>query len=115
MTPIDHQAASLAVRRERSRLRKQVERYAGKGCRDAGMLTLAEVLAAKPDCLQRTSLWDALHWVPRVTDGDVRKLMRDADIHSDYRLIGELSSRQLDLLLHALRSPVLNGTMEDAA
>lgn len=107
MSPLDG-AASLAVRQSRAELRRRVKAVPNeRGARDVGLALLADVLAERPACLDRTMLWDVLGWVPRITEANRRRIMRHADIHTDVRLVGELTDRQLGLLLNVLRSPIL--------
>lgn len=97
-------ALSNDVRSQRREIRVVVKAARPKR---AGMARLADELEGRPACLNRVRIWDALDWVSHMDQRSIALLLRHAGVRNEFRLLGELSDRQVEALVFALRSPAL--------
>lgn len=102
--------ASLDLRQQRAAARRRVEQFQGQGRLAAGMRELADVLDERHWAVERTRLWDVLGWVPRIDDARRWRLLGACGVRSPYRLVEELTDRQIAALAAALRTPCPGGT-----
>jgi hypothetical protein len=73
--------------------------------KDQSMAVCANVLAERHDCLQTTRLWDVLLCCRRMDKTTVHRVLAHAGVIDMYRLIGQLTDRQIDVICLVLRSP----------
>lgn len=92
---------ALAERRARAVLKADVHGPTAKRDRRGALTRLASVLRDNPPCLQRTLLWSTLGWVPLLSDAE-REAFLEAIGASTWKIVGELTDRQRNLLCDAL-------------
>lgn len=82
--------AGMASRALRAQLREEIR----SGNINFGRKRLAGIIAADHASLATLRVWDALLWVRRIQEREVRSHLHAADVLDPYRLIGELTERQ---------------------
>lgn len=92
--------ASLELRRARAALKRQVRANPPRSARGE----LAAIIDNLPTELDTMLIWDLLGWTPYLSDDRKRRILRNAGIHSPYRLVRELTERQLARLAIELRA-----------
>lgn len=95
------------VRWQRAQFKRRI-RDAATRSDHAGWLELAAIIAERPPSLRTARLWDVLGWAPYEA-GVRRRIFAHVGVISEFRTIGELTDRQIALLVQAIRSPVTRG------
>lgn len=94
-------ARSNEIRGERSRLRRSLREAGGR--RQTKLPLLADILEARPSSLDTVLVWDLLAWASVVRPDDRKAILLAAGIHNDFRRLGQLTTRQHDALIVAIR------------
>jgi len=114
ITAVPRAAAGLVTKRRRAELRERVLQHSRRRDRPAALRETAAVLREGHDVLGPLLVWNVLGWVPRLPEHQKRSILRHAGVHSDFRQVGELTERQVDLVATALTTPAIvaerNGT-----